>query len=119
MCSGRCCVITRISASWLRGVALASWWHRRVVGGSLTPMAIAVTSAAVVQIYENVESHETATVRNDGPNTVTISKDPAVAVGAADGFTVASAATQNVDLAPGEGLYAICASSQTASVEVI
>lgn len=80
-------------------------------------MAIAVGSGAVVAVVRLVESQVIETVRNNGPNAVTLSKDPKVVAGA--GFQVAAAAVQDVDLAPGESLFAICAGGQTASLEVI
>lgn len=86
--------------------------------GRLSPMAIAV-GAAVVQIYENVGEEGNVRVKNDGPSAAVISKDPAVTASGADGFNVAANAEETVWLRPGEGLYAICAAGQNASVEVI
>lgn len=82
-------------------------------------MAVAVDSSHVVQIVENVESLTTRSVRNDGPNVVSISRDPAVIAAGTDAFVLAVNAEQAVTLEPGEGLYALCAAGQTASVETI
>lgn len=80
-------------------------------------MAIAVDEHAVVKLVDNVLSARVASVRNDGPNAVKISKDPQVA--AAGGFAVALNGVQSVSLSPGQALYGICAAGQTASLEVI
>lgn len=82
-------------------------------------VARAVDSSAVVRIFENVESEGEVVVKNDGPNAVEVSKDPSVTAAGADAFTVAANAEERVWLRPGDGLYAICAAGQSASVEVI
>lgn len=92
---------------------------RRLLRGTLTGVAIAVDSTGVKQLVLEAESLVTVSVRNDGPGPVTISKDPEVTAAGADGFVVAANAEQQVSLRPGEGLFAICAAGQTASVETI
>lgn len=82
-------------------------------------MAIAVDSTATVKLIDNVLSLREETVRNDGPNPVTISKDPGVVVGGATAWALAANGLQDVTLAPGEALYAVCATGQTASLEII
>jgi hypothetical protein len=82
-------------------------------------MAVNVGSAQVVKLVDNVLSEREETVKNDGPNSVVISKDPQMTAAGADTFIVASGAEQDVTLADGEALYAICAGGQTASVELI
>lgn len=85
----------------------------------MASMAYAVSSAGVTRLTGNVESERQVRVRNEGPNTAWISKDPNVTSGSADAFPVASTTEETVSLASGEALYAICAATQTASVEVI
>lgn len=80
-------------------------------------MSIAVGSAQVVKVVDNVLSLRTESVRNDGPNAATLSTDPDVVAGG--GFQLAASAVQDVSLEVGEALYAICASGQTAALEVI
>lgn len=82
-------------------------------------MSVNVGSAAVVKLVDNVLSEREVTVKNDGPNTVLISKDPQLVVGGATAFQVAANAEQDVTLKPGQGLYAICSAAQTAAVEVL
>jgi hypothetical protein len=82
-------------------------------------MAVPVDSSHVVQIVQNVESLTSVAVRNDGPNPVSISRDPDLTAAGADAFVVAVNAEQEVSLEVGQGLYAICAAGQTASVETI
>lgn len=81
-------------------------------------MAVNVGSA-VVKLKDNVLSEQELTVKNDGPDTVQISKDPQLAAGGADAFLVPANQEQDVTLAVGEALYAICAAGQSASVEVV
>lgn len=82
-------------------------------------MAVAIDSTAVVKVVDNVLSEREETVKNDGPGSVVISKDPQLVAGGADAFVVPASSEQDVTLAEGEGLYAICPAGQTASIEVI
>lgn len=88
-------------------------------GGTLSLVAHAITAAAVVQIVDNVESEGEVRVRNDGTGSVSVSKDPAMTATSADAFTIAASSEETVWLREGEGLYAICPTGATASVEAI
>lgn len=93
--------------------------YGRSVSATVSGMAIAVSSAARVRIWESSESEGEQTVRNDGPGDVTVSRNPLVVVGGADAFVVKASSEERVWLRPGDGLFAVCASGVTASVEVI
>lgn len=80
-------------------------------------MAIAVGPSAVVKVVDNVLSERQVRVKNDGPDPVTLSKDPSVAAGG--GFVVALNAEETVDLEVGQALYAITAATKAASLEVL
>lgn len=80
-------------------------------------MAIAVGPSAVVKVVDNVLSERTVQVRNNGPDPVTLSKNPAVVAGG--GFQVALNAVQPVELEVGQAVYAITAATKAASLEVL
>lgn len=82
-------------------------------------MAIAVSGPPAVKIAGNVEGADvTRAVRNVGANTAYVARDPAVT--STSGFEVRAGETSPaVSLAPGEELYAVCATGLTTSVETI
>jgi ABC-type molybdate transport system ATPase subunit len=80
-------------------------------------MAIVVGPSAVVKVVDNVLSARVETVRNDGPDAVTVSLNPAIVAGA--GFQIASGAEEQISLQVGQALYAITAATKAASLEVI
>lgn len=79
-------------------------------------MHVSVTTSATLTV-ESVESLSARTVRNTGSHTVTLGRGDDVV--AAAGFDVAATKEQLVWLAPGESLWAICASGQSSTLEVI
>lgn len=89
------------------------------MGRTLSRMAFAITDAGVTRIFENTESEDQVNVRNDGPDAVAISKNPAMTAVGADAFILDANTEEKVFLRPGEGLYAVCGAGMTASVEVI
>lgn len=80
-------------------------------------MAIAVGPSAVAKVVDNVLSERTVSIRNNGPDAVTLSKDPSVAAGG--GFQLANAGVQPVELEVGQAVYAITAATKAASLEVL
>jgi hypothetical protein len=78
-------------------------------------VAITVGLTATKIAPASTERHS-ETVRNNGAAVISIGKNANVTV--AGGMTVASGATQIVDLAPGEELYAIVPSG-SATVDVL
>lgn len=82
-------------------------------------MAFAVGPGVTTTLVDEVPSQEEVTVRNDGPDPATVSKDPTVVVGAADGWVLANGDKQDVTLMPGESLYAVVGAGHAASIEVV
>jgi hypothetical protein len=78
-------------------------------------MAITVTTSAT-KIYAASTAEHFVTVRNNGAAVISMGKSSAVTV--ASGMSLASGASESVDLAPGEELYAIVPSG-TATVDVL
>jgi NAD-dependent SIR2 family protein deacetylase len=78
-------------------------------------MAITVGTSATKIYPASAVEHEVQ-VRNNGAAIISVGKSSTVTV--ASGMTIASGATQEVDLAPGEELYAIVPSG-TATVDVL
>lgn len=72
-----------------------------------------------VKIVGNVEAAGQRRVKNDGPNSAYVSKDPAVTAASASAFVIPLNAEETIWLAAGEELYAAVAAAQAASIEVI
>lgn len=80
-------------------------------------MATNIGSSQVVKVVDNVLSPREVRVRNTGPDAVILSKNPQVT--ATSGFSVALDAVETIWLVPGEAVYAICASGQSAALGVL
>lgn len=79
-------------------------------------MAYAIGSLTPVRLVDTAGEHA---VRNDGPDSVVIARDPLLAASEAAAFTLPNGSEERVDLQEGEAIFAICGSGHTASVEVI
>lgn len=76
----------------------------------------AVGAGAIVRLIDEAGEH---TVKNDGPGSCAISKDPQLSPTGATAFVLAANTEQDVTLQPGEALFAECPSGATAVLEVI